>query len=817
MSKNSLFHIKNLYCSYNKVESDAVLYVKDLQIPKDKIVFLLGASGCGKSTLLETLGLMNDTIANGRIIFSPENENQEIDISQLWQKSNLDQLNQIRKKHYSFIFQNTNLMENFTAYENVCLSGMIKDNVQQKDVIPNAKLLMEKIKLPENEVGIDTLAVNLSGGQRQRLAFARAFNNNATVLFGDEPTGNLDEANANELFQIIRNSLHKGLSAIIVSHDINLAVKYADEIIVLTKDLEKGLGEIKPENIFKRPSWENESAEKIDTFKSKIRSLYKAAAEHKITTTRETQGKVNTNINYKNLFLNKEGAVLFGKKYSNLIILSTILFFTFLSIGFANGSLDYLKKKMSSAFVNWVSINIPSGRSEDASRIIKELDDAEYKKTFKYQEITSYEKAAFYVYDPESKSFPFVKARSVDVDRDRNFLQETVLAEKNIIAGKRMGFRSNDDLGVIVTENFLKKYHYPANANFIEGIYTCKDSISVNKDIHIPLPIIAIVSELPDVEVVYPTTFSKTYIRGVKGFDIRTQKDKAILFYPTQEKIAANDIKTLLEDYAKKKYPNNGPMISLDFDTIGHQLGAIYKMSFYPSFESFEAIDSALNGMLSFCNSKLTGEKATRYYDYSAALDEKNNASSQDFFSIYFNNLDSIRAFKNFFYSQANSKDNQTLIELDLTKVLEKENFNFLSKVTKYIAILLVLFSILSTSLFLYNLLKGHLTKVRMNIGTFQAIGLANREALSIYFIIVMRFVFLATIISLSLSGIVGYLLNQLLSNKLQAEENIKYFKIFDYSTALTVVVLLFFAYLISWRTINKMLNKTPGDLIYNR
>ena len=225
--QNILFSISKLSCSYTLDKNEKALYIENLNIPAGKLIFLLGASGCGKSTLLETLGLMNNTIAEGEILLNTK-EDKPIEVSNLWKPENYSLLTNVRKNNYSFIFQNTNLMENFTAYENVCLSGMIKQDVTQNEVLDSAKVLMEKVKLPDNEVNLNTLSVNLSGGQRQRIAFVRALNNNATILFGDEPTGNLDEANANELFEIVKSELSKGLSAIVVSHDIDLAVKYAD-------------------------------------------------------------------------------------------------------------------------------------------------------------------------------------------------------------------------------------------------------------------------------------------------------------------------------------------------------------------------------------------------------------------------------------------------------------------------------------------------------------------------------------------------------------------------------------------------------------
>ena len=126
MKKDYLFQIKNLVCSYDGRRE--VLKVESLEIPKGKIVILLGVSGSGKSTVLETLGLMNKTIKNcSQLDFCPNGVN--IDLSRLWRKKQNKEIAEIRKNHFSFIFQNTNLMPNFTAYENISITQIDRKSV----------------------------------------------------------------------------------------------------------------------------------------------------------------------------------------------------------------------------------------------------------------------------------------------------------------------------------------------------------------------------------------------------------------------------------------------------------------------------------------------------------------------------------------------------------------------------------------------------------------------------------------------------------------------------------------------------------------
>lgn len=235
MKTENIFEIKNLVCSYSG--KHIVLKVEELNIPKGKIVVLLGPSGAGKSTILETLGLMNKTIVKGsEIIFKPNNKD-TIDLAGSILKNDAEELADIRKKHFSFIFQSTNLMPNFTAYENISLTQMI-EGVSKKDAILKSRDVAEKLGLDIDE---NKKVFEMSGGERQRTAFVRAIMPKFSVLFGDEPTGNLDPKSAKSLLSILRKTIRENKrSAVIVSHDVNLAVEFADIIIVMKKELGNG-------------------------------------------------------------------------------------------------------------------------------------------------------------------------------------------------------------------------------------------------------------------------------------------------------------------------------------------------------------------------------------------------------------------------------------------------------------------------------------------------------------------------------------------------------------------------------------------------
>jgi ABC-type lipoprotein export system ATPase subunit len=283
---SNYFEIKNLKCSYNG-GSKIVLEIDRLEIPRGKVVFIVGQSGCGKSTILETLGLMNNTLApdaNTIFRFTPSTLGGEaVDCTQIWNEGN-KKLSEIRRNYFSFIFQDTNLMRNFSIWENAVIPQMIKGgNKRYEDALREVKL--DQI-LNENKQHVG----ELSGGQKQRLAFVRAFLPNFNILFGDEPTGNLDPDNADKLMQIVYEEIHNNSreiagqtrndaqqriagqarddgdqaaggevnevkTAIIVSHSPELSVKYADVIIKIHKrgnDYGDTFGKIDADSIYEK-------------------------------------------------------------------------------------------------------------------------------------------------------------------------------------------------------------------------------------------------------------------------------------------------------------------------------------------------------------------------------------------------------------------------------------------------------------------------------------------------------------------------------------------------------------------------------------
>jgi ABC-type lipoprotein export system ATPase subunit len=231
-----LFEIEKINCSY-KTSKRAVLEIEELIINKNEVVFIIGPSGVGKSTILETLGLMNNTIdstSSSKFNFYPKNLS--IDMRNIWEKKERE-LSEMRRLFFSFIFQSDNLFSSLTGYQNIIASSLIEgkeSNLAKQQAYIVLNDILEDLNSKDQE---DFSITEMSGGQKQRVSFARAIISNYQVLFADEPTGNLDWYNAELLMAYLIKSLEKtdGSSAVIVSHDIKLALDFADKIIYIDK------------------------------------------------------------------------------------------------------------------------------------------------------------------------------------------------------------------------------------------------------------------------------------------------------------------------------------------------------------------------------------------------------------------------------------------------------------------------------------------------------------------------------------------------------------------------------------------------------
>lgn len=198
----------------------------DLTVQPGEIVAIVGASGAGKSTLLHIIGTL-DRPDQGRVTI------QDTEISSLGDKA----LAQFRNERIGFVFQFHNLLAEFTALENVCMPGFINARAKEADIRKRGSELLALLGLSDR---LEHLPSQLSGGEQQRVAVARALLNRPAVVLADEPSGNLDSRNAEDLHRLfftLRDELNQ--TFVIVTHNEHLA-EMADRRLVMRDGLMEG-------------------------------------------------------------------------------------------------------------------------------------------------------------------------------------------------------------------------------------------------------------------------------------------------------------------------------------------------------------------------------------------------------------------------------------------------------------------------------------------------------------------------------------------------------------------------------------------------
>ncbi len=208
---NKIIECQNLGYTYDNGIKTPVLSALNLEINSAESLAIIGQSGCGKSTLLNLLGGI-DKPTTGKVIINNSS------LSQLSE----EEITNLRAQHLGFVYQFHHLLKNFSALYNVAMPLLIRGD--------NTQIALKKSNKLLSDIGLQNRLnhrpAELSGGQRQRVAIARALINNPNCLLADEPTGNLDARNAQEILGLIMEfNQQKKTALILVTHDIKIAKK----------------------------------------------------------------------------------------------------------------------------------------------------------------------------------------------------------------------------------------------------------------------------------------------------------------------------------------------------------------------------------------------------------------------------------------------------------------------------------------------------------------------------------------------------------------------------------------------------------------
>lgn len=211
-----MIKISNLQKFYRTEEVETVaLNDLSIHVKEGEFVAVMGPSGCGKSTLLNIVGLLDD-LDEGSYLFN------NIEVAKFNERKRSD----LRKHNIGFVFQSFNLIDELTVFENVELP-LIYTKVPAAERKKRVEEVLEKVQIMHRR---NHFPQQLSGGQQQRVAVARAVVNHPKLILADEPTGNLDSNNGNEVMQLLTELNEAGTTIVMVTHSEHDA-RFADRVI----------------------------------------------------------------------------------------------------------------------------------------------------------------------------------------------------------------------------------------------------------------------------------------------------------------------------------------------------------------------------------------------------------------------------------------------------------------------------------------------------------------------------------------------------------------------------------------------------------
>ncbi len=498
---------------------------------------------------------------------------------------------------------------------------------------------------------------------------------------------------------------------------------------------------------------------------------------------------LNIKGDFQNLFIFNEYEELTGKSRSGIITLVVILTITFLALGFAIGGISYLKEKMDDPFTNWVNLEIKQGYRDKVSKIKTDMEVDTTRGKFFLNNVGQYNIEFLPFLSNYNGEEYNLRLRTLDLED--NLLGEILSASKgNVVSGYSYDGDGDLDIalcGIIIKESSLRDLGYE-DLSMVKRIPVKIENFVIYPEIT------SIVKELPNlVDLIVSPHF---YVLLNEAFEttnfinISSSNKLEVITSESDEKEIISDIEANIRSYE---------VASTDVREIELIEGSTQKIVtvYFNDYFSFELKDTIVDELKK--NSSLS---YNRFAPWECETTKKFNIDDPYYLSFNFNQLDKVRDFKNHMWDKYS-------VEISMDQVEQKENFALVSRLTGFISLILFGFSILSIIFYVNSLLRTHLEKIKMNLGTLKAFGLHNGFLVSSYLKIILTFIGISIVIAFLICAVWDVIEQSMFENS--------YFDIFNVKILLAIIVIILTALLTSQRTISKTLLKTPGDLIYNR
>lgn len=513
---------------------------------------------------------------------------------------------------------------------------------------------------------------------------------------------------------------------------------------------------------------------------------------------------------HQKLLVNREGMVVLGKKCFNLWLLTLVLFVTFLSIAFSNGSMEYLSYKMDDPFTNWV--DIPEGYEQEKFEKFKlALEDTEVKDRFLFKDAQFDSYKSYTIATSDGNSSHFLDIRFFGSFESE--LIQAILSEDNVIKNYSIPIDSlvRKTYGVIITRDALLKLGYklnnpPAYINRLSSSAGAdKYGIKLVQDLFAPtpLPVLAVVKSLPGKMDMIASDFLFNQLQTSRHpFNLNDEDYIKDLLYYFEGDVDdfVEKVTMLIPDSLRKR--------KLDFSIGEEELphlsswkdGKLMAVSVGNFRTDIQAYVDLNDKILKTYNGKII-----RLYNY---YEDDYHSPVHNYLSLNFYSLDSIRAFEQF------AKSDEYEVQIEMSQVIAKENFNAVSVMANILSSAMILFSIVCIIMFIVNMLQSYFQKVKRNIGTFKAFGIDSEELIRVYVLILFIIVLIAIVLSLSFTWIIELFL---VACNVMKDGTHSYLLLWSPKTFIAIFIVLVATVATVYFVMNRLLRQTPGDLIYDR
>ncbi len=515
---------------------------------------------------------------------------------------------------------------------------------------------------------------------------------------------------------------------------------------------------------------------------------------------------------YFRLFVKRESKVVLGNKWVNLWLLTIVFVATFFAIAFSEGSMRYLSEKMNDPFTNWVNIENDYNNGNFGA-LAESLEDENVAKHYQFKNFQSDYRFGIMFFHRDGENCYSLSCRFFErFDTD---LFRAIVSDENIVENCRVNQEQikdiNRSLGVVISADALQRMGYsldsiPAYINFSsysKGADEFGFKLIEGKYALAPVPVLAVVRRLPtNKDLIATKYFFEQYLNSrTFPFNLNNRDYAIALDYFVPSTINLNMFKDSLSSYIPQEYQKDFNQRPLDLDEMQSYIDGSF-VSLYSNRDSIPyTVFTEINDkvLTAFC-----GKGVYRVFNYNHTPYKLNE---QAFISVNFAKLDSIRAFEQF-------AKKKFKVEIEMSQVTAKENFNAVSIMANILSWAMIIFSLTCIIMFIVNLLQSYFQKVKRNIGTFKAFGIANAELISIYIFIILSMVCAAIFVSL----ISVYLIQIVLSAASCLKDGqYEYLLLWSGKTFMAIGIIVIISIITVIIVMRRLLKSTPGDLIYDR